>query len=178
MPPRRRARSAAGDPARPSRGRRRWCGRRSSRPSPSPATAISTAWNGASSTVMPTRSTGRHEHVALRVLAQDRGEQLDQRRPADRRAVVEPGAVGGDAHVDLAAKGRVPALDRRQPLPARAVAERRAQALERARVRRHARGCSRIVRHRDLERSAWSRKGNANPPRALPRGIESAAARR
>jgi hypothetical protein len=28
-----------------------------------------------------------------------RGEQLHQRRPSDRRLEIEPGAVGGDAHV-------------------------------------------------------------------------------
>ena len=48
------------------------------------------------------------EDMAIGVLAQDRGEQLDQRRPADRRAAVKPGSVGGDAHFDLAAIGRIP----------------------------------------------------------------------
>ena len=54
----------------------------------------------------------RHQNIALLVLAQDRGEEPHQRGAADRRAVIEPGAVAADAHVDLTAIGRVPALDR------------------------------------------------------------------
>ena len=34
--------------------------------------------------------------------------------PPDRGAEVEPGAVTADLHVEIAAEGRVPALDRRQ----------------------------------------------------------------
>jgi hypothetical protein len=77
----------------------------------------------------------RHEHESLRILAQHRGEELYERRPADRRAVVEPGAVGGDAHVDLAAIGRLPALDRGRPLSAAGGSERGAQARERVSAR-------------------------------------------
>ncbi len=50
------------------------------------------------------------------VLAQNSRKQPHQRRPADRRAHVEPGAVGADFHVDIAAEGRIPPLDRRQAL--------------------------------------------------------------
>ena len=52
----------------------------------------------------------RDEHISVGVLAQDGREELDERRPADRRADVVPRAVGGDAHVDLAAIGGIPAF--------------------------------------------------------------------
>ena len=39
-----------------------------------------------------------HQDVAILVLAQNGREELHQRRPPDRRAVVEPSAVAGDAH--------------------------------------------------------------------------------
>jgi hypothetical protein len=55
-----------------------------------------------------------HQHVTLGVLTQDRGEQLDQRRPADRRSAIEPRPVSGDAHVDFAAIGRIPKVNRRR----------------------------------------------------------------
>ena len=55
----------------------------------------------------------RHQHVAFAVLAQDRGEELHERQAADRRAQVEPRSVGGDAHVDVAAVGRIPQVHRR-----------------------------------------------------------------
>jgi hypothetical protein len=60
------------------------------------------------------------QDVAVRVLAQHRGEELHQRRPSDRRVVVEPGSVACDSQRDLAAIGRVPALDGRRPLAASA----------------------------------------------------------
>ena len=47
---------------------------------------------------------------------EDRGEQFHQRQPADRRFQVIPGAVGGDAHVEVAAERRIPKLDRRRAL--------------------------------------------------------------
>jgi len=56
----------------------------------------------------------RHQNVTVHVLAQNRSEQLDQGRPADRRAAVEPRPVGGDAHVDFAAIGRIPKITRRR----------------------------------------------------------------
>ena len=58
----------------------------------------------------------RDQKVFVALALEHRGEQLHQRRPADRRLQVEPGAVGGDAHVEIAAKRRVPPLDRRRPL--------------------------------------------------------------
>ena len=42
------------------------------------------------------------------VAAQDRGEQLDQRQPADRRPVMMPGAVAGDADAEIAAIAHEP----------------------------------------------------------------------
>ena len=59
---------------------------------------------------------GRDQEILFALALEHRGEQLDQRRPADRRLEIEPGAVGGDAHVEIAAKRRIPALDRRRPL--------------------------------------------------------------
>ena len=35
-------------------------------------------------------------------------KQLHQRRPADRGLEIEPGAVGGDAHIEVAAERRIP----------------------------------------------------------------------
>src|SRR5580692_312953 len=61
----------------------------------------------------------RYEEVAVALALEHRGEQFYQRRPADRRLHVEPGAVGGDAHIEIAAERRVPALDRRWSLAAR-----------------------------------------------------------
>jgi len=58
---------------------------------------------------------GRGDEEEAPVLAlQHRGEQPDHRRPADRRALVEPGPVGPDLHVQLAAIGRVPQMHRRR----------------------------------------------------------------
>ena len=58
---------------------------------------------------------GRDEVVAtVGVLAQHAGEQLDQRHAADRTARIHPNAVGADGHANIAAIGRVPALDRRR----------------------------------------------------------------
>src|SRR5690606_20643687 len=60
---------------------------------------------------------GRDEiGLAVLVLAQHGRKELHQWHPADRRAEVEPGAVAPDLHVEIAAEGRIPALDRRKPL--------------------------------------------------------------
>ena len=53
---------------------------------------------------------------AVRILAQDAGEQLDERHAADGGAGVEPHPIGADLHADVAAVGRVPLLDRRRAL--------------------------------------------------------------
>ena len=108
---------------RPSR--RHWCGTQSVRAAPSPSTFISTARNGASSTVMPTFSTGVTRKYLSLLALEHRGEQLDQRGPADRRLQIEPGAVGGDAHVEIAAERRVPQMHRRRALLARALCRTR-----------------------------------------------------
>jgi hypothetical protein len=42
-------------------------------------------------------------------------KQLDQRQPPDRRLEVVPSPVGGDAHVEIAAKRRVPKVDGWRP---------------------------------------------------------------
>ena len=55
------------------------------------------------------------EHVAaVRLAPQDGREQPHHRRPADRRALVVPGAVAGDAHPRMAAALGIPSVDRRQ----------------------------------------------------------------
>jgi predicted esterase YcpF (UPF0227 family) len=50
----------------------------------------------------------RDKNEAIFVFAQNGGEKLDQRRASDRRAHIKPGSVAGDAHVDIAAKWRIP----------------------------------------------------------------------
>ena len=55
------------------------------------------------------------DEAAVGLAAQDGREQAHHRRPADRAALVKPGAVARDPHLAVAAMGRVPALDRRQP---------------------------------------------------------------
>ena len=55
----------------------------------------------------------RNEDVPIAVLAQNRREKLDERRPADRRTAIEPCSVSRDAHVDIAAVGRIPEVHRR-----------------------------------------------------------------
>ena len=61
---------------------------------------------------------GRRDEVVLAVgiLAQHAGEQLDERHAANGSAGVEPHAIGADLHADVAAVGRVPLLDRRRAL--------------------------------------------------------------
>ena len=59
---------------------------------------------------------GRDQHVAAVGLAPEHGrEQPDHRRPADRRALVIPGAVARDPHARMAAVLGIPLIDRRQP---------------------------------------------------------------
>src|SRR4029078_7225676 len=43
-------------------------------------------------------------------------KQFDQSQPADWRLLIEPGAIGGDPHVDIAAKGWIPKLEGRGAL--------------------------------------------------------------
>ena len=92
----------------------------------------------------------RDEHEALRIAAQDRGEQLYEGGPADRRAVIEPGSVGGDAHVDVAAERRVPALDRRRSFRASGGPNRGAETIQRTAVWRES---DRLLRHVALKDS-------------------------
>src|SRR5262245_54778180 len=56
-----------------------------------------------------------HQEVLVPFPLEHRGEQLDQGEPADRGLEVEPGAVGGDAHVEIAAKWRIPEVHRGCP---------------------------------------------------------------
>src|SRR5689334_13108837 len=49
-----------------------------------------------------------HKNVPLRVLVQNCREEPHELRPADGCAAIIPSAVAGDAHIDLAAKWRVP----------------------------------------------------------------------
>src|SRR6266852_194798 len=58
----------------------------------------------------------RHQKILVVLPFEDGGEQLHQRRPPDRGPEIEPGAVGGDAHVEIAAERRIPQVDRRRPL--------------------------------------------------------------
>ena len=53
-----------------------------------------------------------YEEIGIALALKDRGEEFHQGRPTDRRAEVVPGAVPRDADVDVAAKGRVPKMDR------------------------------------------------------------------
>ena len=50
----------------------------------------------------------RDQEILVALALEHRGEQLHQRRPSDRRLHVEPGAVGRDAHVEIAAERRIP----------------------------------------------------------------------
>src|SRR5438067_11221340 len=52
--------------------------------------------------------------AAVRFAPQHGREQADHRRPFDRRSLMIPGAVAGDAHAGLAATVRIPLVDRRQ----------------------------------------------------------------
>src|SRR5260221_32124 len=59
------------------------------------------------------------EEVFFALPLENGSKQFDQRGPADRSALVEPRTVGRDPHVDVAAKGRIPQVDRRRPLAGR-----------------------------------------------------------
>src|SRR5262249_59184888 len=65
----------------------------------------------------------RDQEISVPFPLEHRSEQLNQSRPPDRRLEVEPGAVRGDAHVEVAAERRVPekkprgALSPRPPRP-------------------------------------------------------------
>src|SRR4029077_3129337 len=61
------------------------------------------------------------EKILLAFALEHRRKQLGQRVPPDRRFQVEPGAVGGDAHVEVAAERRIPQMHRRRALFARAL---------------------------------------------------------
>src|SRR5262249_47539120 len=54
------------------------------------------------------------QKIFVALAFEDRREQLDQSRPADRRFEIEPSAVSADAHVEIAAIGRIPEVNRRQ----------------------------------------------------------------
>ncbi len=55
-----------------------------------------------------------YKHISFTILAQDRREQLHQFKTANGRSEVVPGAVARDAHIEVAAIGRVPLMDRGQ----------------------------------------------------------------
>ena len=50
------------------------------------------------------------------IMPQHGGKQLYERFPPDGGIQIEPGAVLGDPHVDIAAKGRIPQVNRGRPL--------------------------------------------------------------
>jgi hypothetical protein len=86
----------------------------------------------------------RHQEIFVPFALQHRSEQLYQRRPADRGLQIEPGAVRGDAHVEVPAKRRVPKVHRWRPLTGRLArnARDRVQAVPRLGLLRHGRGMS------------------------------------
>src|SRR6266478_5491407 len=50
--------------------------------------------------------------TAIRLSAQDGGEELDERRAADGRSAIEPGTAAGDPHIEIAAIDRQPSSDK------------------------------------------------------------------
>src|SRR5271155_6054708 len=56
----------------------------------------------------------RNQKIFLAFALEHGSEQLDERVPPDRSFEIVPGAVRRDAHVEVAAKRRVPKLDRRR----------------------------------------------------------------
>ena len=83
---------------------------------PSPSLRISTARKAVRLDLDVELLDRRDQHVpAVGLAPQDGREQADHRRPPDRRALVIPGAVAGDAHARMAAALRIPLVDRRQP---------------------------------------------------------------
>ena len=63
---------------------------------------------------------GAKEAISTVIFGQDRGKQPDQSWPADRRAHIIPSAVGCDSHIEIAAKGWIPQMHRRQAFSGRA----------------------------------------------------------
>jgi hypothetical protein len=59
----------------------------------------------------------RDEIIFVLFALEHRGEELHQRRPPDGRLEIVPGAVGGDAHIEVAAERRVPQVHRRRAVP-------------------------------------------------------------
>src|SRR5215471_4364055 len=57
---------------------------------------------------------GRDQEVVVAFALEYGSEQLDERRPADRRLEIVPGAVRRDPHIKVTAEGRVPLFDRGQ----------------------------------------------------------------
>jgi hypothetical protein len=55
-----------------------------------------------------------NEKVLVSFALEHRSKKLNQGRAANRGFRVEPRAISGDPHIEIAAKGRVPALDRRR----------------------------------------------------------------
>src|SRR5580698_3993619 len=62
----------------------------------------------------------RNQEVTVAFALEDRCEQFYQCRPADRGFEIKPRPVGGDAHIEIATKWRIPALDWRRPFGAAA----------------------------------------------------------
>src|SRR5205085_6465955 len=56
------------------------------------------------------------DKAAVRLAPEDGGEQADHRWPADRAALMKPGAIARDPHLAVAAMDRMPLLHRRQAL--------------------------------------------------------------
>src|SRR5262249_35900689 len=52
----------------------------------------------------------RDQEVFVPFPLEDRGEELHQRRPPDRGLEIEPSAVRRDAHIEVAAKRRIPQM--------------------------------------------------------------------
>src|SRR6516162_359328 len=73
---------------------------------------------------------GRNQEITVALAFQHRCEQLYQCRPADRRFEIEPCTVAGDAHVEIAAKRRIPALDGRGPLDGAGLRQRACDRLK------------------------------------------------
>ena len=57
-----------------------------------------------------------NQEVVIAIAADDGGKQPHHRLATDRRTQVIPGAITGDAHVDVTAEVRVPQMYRRQAL--------------------------------------------------------------
>ena len=57
----------------------------------------------------------RKQEVIIAIASNHCGEQTNHRRTPDGRALVKPGTVSCDTHVEVAAEWRVPQMHRRQP---------------------------------------------------------------